>query len=592
MSPKIVLSNGSIPFRTGGTIMNKHTNIRQVVTIALALLCCPLAATAQSKLSCQVCHPNEKTDWSQGRHSNTQADVAGELAMSWKGQAPDSVINGSSAENCVACHGPVAVSAGTGMTEVQVMEHFFTTTGGLYTDSTTVADTLNWPHVGCVTCHNVPVDHPASMPSIAKFNSTTVQYDSIATSSILCGQCHGRLRFPDTDHQIYDSWKASRHGHRNQVDIAGELAANWAGQAPDSVINGSAAENCIACHAPTSVPQKGKATEVDVLKRFFTTTGGVFTASTTVADTLHWPDMACNGCHNPHNPGKVSYYNSSTKDYTVMSPDSLCGQCHGSLRFPETDHRSYDLERGTGAIGVADKITMPGVACVDCHMGKSDIDGTNSLMFKGHRWTPIVREPDGSSFASCTKCHAAMVADSALAQIGRWKSEYVALDSIANLLVPKADSIANVQHDSTKMQLVAAAQHNLAMAETDESGGFHNHLYSVALLNDAAARARVVTGVAQPQPGSQLPMRFALLQNYPNPFNPSTVIRYALPQRSRVTLTIYNTVGQQVRLLAAGEEEAGYHEVKFDGSNLASGVYFYRLQAGTFVGTKKLLLIR
>jgi hypothetical protein len=81
-------------------------------------------------------------------------------------------------------------------------------------------------------------------------------------------------------------------------------------------------------------------------------------------------------------------------------------------------------------------------------------------------------------------------------------------------------------------------------------------------------------------------------QNYPNPFNASTTIRYGLPIRSHVTLTVFNTLGQQVAVLQNGEREAGYHEVKFDGRNLASGVYLYRLQAGSFVQTRKLLLLK
>jgi hypothetical protein len=89
-----------------------------------------------------------------------------------------------------------------------------------------------------------------------------------------------------------------------------------------------------------------------------------------------------------------------------------------------------------------------------------------------------------------------------------------------------------------------------------------------------------------------LPQEVSLSQNYPNPFNPSTTIRYGLPQKSQVTLKVFNTLGQLVTTLVNGEQEAGYHEVRFDGSNLASGVYFYRLQAGDFVQTKRLLLLK
>jgi photosystem II stability/assembly factor-like uncharacterized protein len=92
--------------------------------------------------------------------------------------------------------------------------------------------------------------------------------------------------------------------------------------------------------------------------------------------------------------------------------------------------------------------------------------------------------------------------------------------------------------------------------------------------------------------GSAIPQHYELLQNYPNPFNPSTTIRYGLPHNSVVQLTVFNTLGQQVTVLQNGEQEAGYHEVKFDGRGLSSGVYFYRLQAGNFVETRKLLFVR
>jgi Secretion system C-terminal sorting domain len=85
---------------------------------------------------------------------------------------------------------------------------------------------------------------------------------------------------------------------------------------------------------------------------------------------------------------------------------------------------------------------------------------------------------------------------------------------------------------------------------------------------------------------------FQLYPNYPNPFNPSTTIKFEMPRTSLVNLTVYDILGRQVSVLVNERRDAGVHEVKFDGSNLASGVYFYRLQTGGFVNTKKLLLVK
>jgi hypothetical protein len=89
-----------------------------------------------------------------------------------------------------------------------------------------------------------------------------------------------------------------------------------------------------------------------------------------------------------------------------------------------------------------------------------------------------------------------------------------------------------------------------------------------------------------------VPAEFSLEQNYPNPFNPNTSIPYSLPERSMVTLTVYNTLGQEVTRLVHAVEEPGYKSVLWHAGDVASGVYFYRLQAGSFVETKKLTLLR
>ena len=89
-----------------------------------------------------------------------------------------------------------------------------------------------------------------------------------------------------------------------------------------------------------------------------------------------------------------------------------------------------------------------------------------------------------------------------------------------------------------------------------------------------------------------VPAAFLLMQNYPNPFNPSTTIRYGLPERSHVTLSVFNTLGQQVTTLVDGVMEAGYHEVIVNASHLASGVYLYQLRAGTNLETRRLMYLK
>ncbi|MGB6032921.1 MAG: T9SS type A sorting domain-containing protein, partial [Bacteroidota bacterium] len=89
-----------------------------------------------------------------------------------------------------------------------------------------------------------------------------------------------------------------------------------------------------------------------------------------------------------------------------------------------------------------------------------------------------------------------------------------------------------------------------------------------------------------------VPSAFSLAQNYPNPFNPETSISYALPVDTRVTLSVFNALGQEVANLVDGEMLAGVHSVKWNASGLASGVYFYRIAAEGFVETKRLILTK
>ncbi|MBU8920540.1 MAG: T9SS type A sorting domain-containing protein [Bacteroidales bacterium] len=107
------------------------------------------------------------------------------------------------------------------------------------------------------------------------------------------------------------------------------------------------------------------------------------------------------------------------------------------------------------------------------------------------------------------------------------------------------------------------------------------------------------TGMNGPAQSSRqdIPMAFSLAQNYPNPFNPVTNIKYSLPWDSRVKLTIYNVLGQRVAVLVDCSQERGYRTARWDGKNtngadVSSGIYFYKLQAGSFEETKKMILLR
>jgi len=85
---------------------------------------------------------------------------------------------------------------------------------------------------------------------------------------------------------------------------------------------------------------------------------------------------------------------------------------------------------------------------------------------------------------------------------------------------------------------------------------------------------------------------FTLHQNYPNPFNPTTNISYSIPSNSNVMIKIFDALGREVATLVNEEKTAGKYTVEFNGTNLSSGVYFYRLKAENFVDTKKLMLLK
>ena len=140
------------------------------------------------------------------------------------------------------------------------------------------------------------------------------------------------------------------------------------------------------------------------------------------------------------------------------------------------------------------------------------------------------------------------------------------------------DELTNVSADSVK--------YRIKQIDTDGNYEYYGTILVVSLAN--------ITDIDEATQVTE----FALFQNYPNPFNPSTTIRYSIPNviaseaKHSVVLKVYDILGNEVATLVNENKSAGNYEVKFDGSNLSSGIYFYKLQSGSFVQTKKFILIK
>ena len=165
----------------------------------------------------------------------------------------------------------------------------------------------------------------------------------------------------------------------------------------------------------------------------------------------------------------------------------------------------------------------------------------------------------------------------ALAGGGNRNAEWL-IESPVQVTIPAGDS-ANI---------------NLVIIAPDESGHYSADIVLESNDPDSSiTRLQVVldviTGVEEE---NSLPKVYSLYNNYPNPFNPSTTINYDLPKLSNVTLRIYNIVGEEIATLVNQEQNAGRYQVSWNAAQLASGIYFYTIQAGSFVDTKKMLLLK
>jgi Outer membrane cytochrome MtrC/MtrF-like, domains II/IV/Cytochrome c552 len=472
---------------TSAAPVSPQTSSRDSAVSLLTVMATPTI----SPLDCKGCHDVAFSNWQSGAHFNTQSDVAKELSQLRIGQTPDDVLHGPDAKDCIVCHAPRAVVlAGTVISETEAMNRFFNTSDGKYTVYTQSINATDWPDINCATCHNVPAEHKDAKLTFSFFNSQTAQYVSLSDSNQVCGQCHGSALVPGRDDQTYDAWKISKHSS-TQEGVVQVYRTAFNGQTPEQVANEG--EDCIACHAPTAVLTNGGMSEVEATAYFYTTTDGKFSADTTIDHASDWPNVSCTACHDPHNPSILAYFNSSTGKYQpIRNNNELCGQCHGNLRFTNSIDLSYNIISGTGGVGVPDQQMEPNVGCTDCHMYSDGVHGSKSAMLGGHTWAITVTDANGQTTTSCTHCHSDMDTAKSQSIIKQFQSDFQDLDARAKSSVQNADAAMQGVTTADLLGKLKEAHTNLTYAEADESKGYHNHTYLMALLTDSVQRSQEI----------------------------------------------------------------------------------------------------
>ncbi|MEJ2196911.1 MAG: T9SS type A sorting domain-containing protein, partial [Ignavibacteriaceae bacterium] len=273
--------------------------------------------------------------------------------------------------------------------------------------------------------------------------------------------------------------------------------------------------------------------------------------------------------------------------------------------FEDKDGNIIEFPSSPHAVAVVPGETQ-GNACVNCHMAGelADAEGNINLV-GGHSWN--MNDTEGNDHVeACAPCHG-IIGDSfkdkkyyvngnadldgnGIAE-GLQVEIHGLMEELALLLPPVGEPEVSLNDTSLAIEIFKAGYVYLWIEE-DRSFGVHNPAFAFSLLKAAIETVGGIVSVDFPESGVAIPQQYQLSQNYPNPFNPSTTIEYSLPEQANVSVTIYDALGNELEILFSGEETAGIHQVTWNASNYASGIYFYRMTSEKFVQVKKMLLLK
>ncbi|KAB2919448.1 MAG: T9SS type A sorting domain-containing protein, partial [Bacteroidetes bacterium] len=321
--------------------------------------------------------------------------------------------------------------------------------------------------------------------------------------------------------------------------------------------------------------------------------------------------IGCEGCHGPSSAHAASP--SSVKP--PKEGKATCSNCHARDRndsistYPWNNRVEWQPRTvnsiSTGFIRHREQGDMmaaskhKNLACVTCHDPHKgvyfDQGGLKASVTcqTCHTGKEITGHETSKTKAECTDCHmpkAARNGDQLTAYVSEQSAHYwkVITDSIT--MFDNLDDINSTSNPPVTYKFIKTDGNGMSGLTLDYTCKQCHTDKSVAWASKYAKGMHA--GITTVKGSGAAPAAYTLGQNYPNPFNPSTTIRYAIPRASQVTLKVYSMTGALVATVVNAQKDAGWHEAKFNAGTLASGIYIYRLTAGDFSYTRKMMLLK